>query len=342
MTGQTSPAAQLVGMTLSGGWQVTKAIPRQASGTGGNFSCGFFCVRNGNGAYVKALDFSEIHQNSKDVVSDLRRQTTLFEFERNVLIKCQSLSKVITILDHGQVTVGQFQVPYLILELAGEGDLRSQANRMKRLNLAWRLRSMHHISVGLRQLHERGIAHQDVKPSNVLTFENEGSKLTDLGRSSQMGVSGPHDHRPIAGDKTYGPPELLYGDTSGDWNCRRFACDAYHLGSMIAFFETGVPIWPQIEGRLKPTFHHLSWSGGYSRVLPYIKAVHDEVVRDFETRVDTEYREDLSEIVRQLCEPDPILRGHPRNRIGVGNPYSLERYVSILDRLALRAEVSIG
>ena len=41
-------------------------------------------------------------------------------------------------------------------------------------------------------------------------------------------------------------------------------------------------------------------------------------------------------IVEELCEPDPRLRGHPLNRFGKGNQYSLERYIAKFDLLARR------
>jgi hypothetical protein len=41
----------------------------------------------------------------------------------------------------------------------------------------------------------------------------------------------------------------------------------------------------------------------------------------------------------QLANPEPSLRGHPLNRRRGGRMYSLERFVSIFDRIALRASI---
>jgi hypothetical protein len=52
------------------------------------------------------------------------------------------------------------------------------------------------------------------------------------------------------------------------------------------------------------------------------------------------YGNELLLCIRQLCDPDPAVRGHPRTRAvmtGVGNVYDLERYLSVFSRLASEA-----
>ena len=49
----------------------------------------------------------------------------------------------------------------------------------------------------------------------------------------------------------------------------------------------------------------------------------------------------LTAVVRYLCEPDPYLRGHPIERRNSGNPYGLQRTVSELDLLAVRAAMRV-
>src|SRR5262249_27237780 len=122
------------------------------------------------------------------------------------------------------------------LELADSGDVRKYLDVAARFDSAWVLRSLHHVATGLRQLHSAGIAHQDVKPSNVLVFDAKISKVADLGRASSQGESPPHEDHHIAGDPEYAPPELCYHHVVPDWNQRRLGCDAYLLGSMVVFF----------------------------------------------------------------------------------------------------------
>ena len=64
-------------------------------------------------------------------------------------------------------------------------------------------------------------------------------------------------------------------------------------------------------------------------------------IEDFREAVSADIRDDLETNVRQLCDPDLEFRGHPRARIGIGNRYSLERYVSSFNLLARRAELGM-
>ena len=58
---------------------------------------------------------------------------------------------------------GPSTVQYIVFELA-DGDVRSVISAADDLDVAWAIRSLHHMAVGLAQLHRTGIAHQDVKP----------------------------------------------------------------------------------------------------------------------------------------------------------------------------------
>ena len=75
--------------------------------------------------------------------------------------------------------------------------------------------------------------------------------------------------------------------------------------------------------------------------MPYIRDAFDRAMETFVACVATELRDDLEELMRQLCEPDPALRGHPRDRIGVGSRYSVRRYVSRFNLLASKVEYGL-
>ena len=73
----------------------------------------------------------------------------------------------------------------------------------------WRFFVLHQTALALLQLHQQSIAHQDVKPSNVLLFGADKLKLGDLGRSSLRGKPAPHDAMHVAGAWNYEPPRLF-------------------------------------------------------------------------------------------------------------------------------------
>ncbi len=82
----------------------------------------------------------------------------------------------------------------------------------------------------------------------------------------------------------------------------------------------------------------------FDDVLVPLREAFDQVVERFESQLPPDLPSDVAaELVdcfAQLCEPDPRRRGHPRARGTGGNPFSLERYVSILDRLEKQAGYS--
>jgi eukaryotic-like serine/threonine-protein kinase len=183
------------------------------------------------------------------------------------------------------------------------------------------------------------MAHQDLKPSNVLVFEEDGgSKIGDFGRAWAKDFPAPHDGLPIAGDMGYAPLELLYGEVAVDVNRRRYGCDTYHLGSLTVFLFTRVHINALVEVHLAPEHLPFAWGGTYAAVLPYVQAAFAEARQEFSSHLPQFLRPDLTEVVSQLCEPDATKRGHPLNRQGHTNQFALDRYISKFDLLALKAE----
>ena len=334
-------AQKLVGQVLEGGWRVIERLDLSNT-TGGCFSEAYLIEgEGGTRAFLKALDYSGALE-SADPASALQALTESYNFERQVLKRCSSrrFDRIVKSLADGKVNVGEDGesevVQYIIFELA-DGDLHQQDGALK--DLAWILRSLHHVATGIAQLHSIGIAHQDVKPSNVVVFNGNVSKVTDLGRSAQFGSSAPHEDYEVAGDPTYAPPELLYGSTPSDWNRRRFGCDLYLLGSMISNYFVRQGITPLIHMYLAREHTHRFWAGSYENVLPYIRQALSQALVEVTAAIPETVREELIRVVRELCEPDPALRGYPRNRGVLGNQYSLERYVAKFDLLARRAEI---
>lgn len=341
------PAERLVGLTLDGGWKVTGRHTRGPGSTGGAFSVGYFVENEmGRKAFLKALDFSSA-LGSSDPSRTMQALTEGFNFERDILNLCRDrhLDRIATAIADGTTRISDAGdagvVQYLIFELA-DGDVRSQIDFARRFDLALRLRALHHIATGLWQLHKNTIAHQDLKPSNVLVFNDNVSKITDMGRAAAQGKNPPHEVLLVQGDRRYAPPELLFDHTIDNWYARRQGCDLYLFGSMVVYFFAGTAMTPELMNETpvshRPRVWSGAWTGSYLEVLPVLRKSFGAVLERLKPAIDPEIRTEILEIITQLCEPDISRRGNPKGRTNGAMQYSLERYVSKFNLMASKAE----
>lgn len=346
-----SPADQLLGMKLKNGWNVIEKVLQAPGSTGGFFSKGYIVENDRQRAFLKAIDYSKLFQDPNSA-ERMHEMLAAYLFEKNLLNQCgeKRLSHVVQVLDDGQCTVSSaptVPVPYLIFELA-HGDVRGYMDKMMQFDYAWILRSLHNASLGLMQLHKQDVAHQDLKPSNILVFEENLSKIGDVGRSvvkNQIDQPSHTSLNVIAGQISYAPPELIYGHYNPDWNIRRLSCDLYLLGSLVMFYFANKMPTLSVALQFSLDAQHRSrrfdggiFSGTFEEVLPYIEHAFSNVMSEVTKKIPADFRDEIVEIIMQLCNPNPAKRGHPRNRQGHQNPFGLERYVSTFNRLATKAE----
>lgn len=339
-------AQSLEGLTLKNGWKVERRIERPPDATGGLASEQYVVVRaDGTRAFLKALDYSAA-LNKPDTAVLLHAMTQAFLFEKRLLEECANarMTRVVLALDSGSVEVPEFgplsKVDYLILEWA-DSDVRQARDSWDPIDKAWALRVLHNVAVGLWQLHAEGIAHQDLRPSNVLVFGERISKIADLGRAARHGVSSPHDEFLIPGAIAYAPPEFLYGHNEPDLRTRRRAADVFHLGSICMFMYTGIGATAWLAKELPDDLLWGNFADGFAGVLPYLREAFSSAVSKMAAMVPLDIRDEIATIVRELCDPDPRLRGDPWMRARAGNPHSVERYISKFNLLARRAELEL-
>jgi serine/threonine protein kinase len=330
----------LVGLTLDDNWLITELLSPSINGTGGHFSKQYKVKKGNKEAFLKAMDWSEALR-SKNVPEELNRLTEEYLFEKRVgeLCKKYKMSKVVTPIGFGQVLppLGQYPVHYIIYELAN-GDLRSDDLVSNFNNVGWLLRVMHHATVGMRQLHSKEILHQDLKPSNVLIFDDFTSKIADLGRASALTLPFKYDEMPFAGDSTYAPIDILMGARLVDFD-EKYLIDLYLLGSLLVYLILGVPTTPLIIEKVK-VMKGIP-KGDFETVKPYIEIAFENIIQDVESKLincSKRVREGVIDIIKEMCNPDPKRRGL-KGQIKLKGRANLERYISKVNLVTSFAEI---
>jgi serine/threonine protein kinase len=338
-----SAAEQLEGIVLNNGWTVRSKIARTETQTGGYFSCSYEAVNaTGKVAFLKAMDYDRALA-SDDPAAAMNLLTSAFLFEREILRECgeRKMTRIVKAIDSGKhVVPGAGLVEYLIFEMAPSGDIRAHLDRTGPFNLVRILQCLHGVFIGMQQLNLARIAHQDLKPSNVLVFEEEFEKIADLGRAWHSSRNAPHDVMTYAGDPGYAPPELLYGFTSQDERERRYGADFYLLGSMVFFMFTGLRANALLFLVLDPAHHPRIWQGTYQEVLPYLNHAFSMMIQDFiGSFSDPVLGAEIGDIVFQMCNPDIAARGDRLHVSLHGSKFGLQRFISQLDRLTMQARL---
>lgn len=348
LNSKDNAAHSLEGLTLKTGWKVKKKIEKSPGDSGSFFSVCYIVEKDNSEAFLKALNFYAFFQlfKGKSIVDIIHEQTQAFQYEKDLLEMCKNkrLTKVSIIIDEGEEFLDNYaipNVPYLIFELA-DGDIRKHIDFSIKMDIAWKLKSLHDVAVGLKQLHGIQIGHQDLKPSNILLYNNlETSKITDLGRSLCAEIQAPHEKDgDFPGDFSYAPPEFLYRYIIPDWDIRIRATDIYMFGSLVVFYFTGANMTALIGKNIDPTFKWTNWNGSFNDVKSYLTNGFYLALAEFGNMiVNQELKSELTQIVEYCCFPIPEKRGHPKSLTSSPrkSQFEFERIVSKFDLLSKKA-----
>ncbi|MCU0865728.1 MAG: protein kinase [Planctomycetes bacterium] len=271
-----------------------------------------------------------------DALRQIQSATAAFNFERDLLEKCKksNLTHVVVPIEDGEIQ-RQSQLPlYYIIFEAADGDIRRVLRAKQALDAAWLLRCMHGICVGIGQLHSIDIAHQDLKPSNVLWMKDH-AKIADLGRACDKGVPAAHDAAWHAGDRGYAPPELMYGYQAHDWMVRRVACDLFHIGSMITYIINGANMTMLMLGNLSGAYRPNAFRGLYRDVAAHLRHALEDTLLILGSWLHGEDGREIVAMIRAFCEPEPELR--LQLVAGGRSGPLLEWHISRLDLLSRKA-----
>jgi eukaryotic-like serine/threonine-protein kinase len=124
---------------------------------------------------------------------------------------------------------------YLVMPYYAGGSLRDTLRASGRLDVDEAIDLAAQLGRGLDALHERGIVHRDVKPSNVLLDGQGGAALTDFGLARGADSTRLTRDGQVVGTPQYLAPELIEGAEATP------ASDLYALGCVLYECVVGAP-----------------------------------------------------------------------------------------------------
>lgn len=363
---EQTASGSLLGHTIPGGWTVIGKVERHsASGqtiSGSTFSVCYVVQHATDGhAVLKAFDHERALRED-DTITNLAFYTRMFQFERDLLTKTsakkRTARRVVRLIGSGEIRCrfdgepNSIPIPYLIMERANV-DLRMVLSSGKQIEDAWLLSCVRDVAAAIDALHQSAISHCDTKPSNIMYFEALGrSKLGDLGSATTIDIPHPaivESGSRHLGDPRYAPPEIYYGYLPTEWDERFRAVDLYLLGQLTLYLLSGENMTSRLFNLLPLNFRPVgaqgSWRGTFAAVLPHLELAFDSVIRDVRkhlvNRFEPSVADEIANLIRYLCNPDPAKRGHPSNRntLSMQNRYGLIRFVSAFSLLVRKAGV---
>lgn len=345
-----TPKHTMEGVTLPSGWTLVEQIKSSSGASGGTFGVGYRATKGGETAFVKVIDFVEA-LGKPDPILELQNLIGNATFEKDVLAYCteRGMTRVMRFLGHEYFFTNgptdlMGRVSCLIME-AGETDLRRLMHGNGPASCLRTLQVMDDVSLALAQLHRGGIAHQDIKPSNVISVAEKPlaadrtMKVADLGRVVRREQAGPFDKFAWPGDLRYSPPERWYGHVPTDWCDSRDASDAYMLGSLLLFLSTGIPLQALVGPLISNQYRPGVWGGSFDDdLLAVLVDAHARVLEDhLKPSLMPEVADGVMQIAKELTHPDPMRRGDGRARRQIGRPVGLDRIQQKIHALALRS-----
>ena len=165
-------------------------------------------------------------------------------------------------------------------EYAAGGSLSSRLKRTGRLSLAQTVFVMREVLVALRELHENGIIHRDIKPGNILIAADGGIKVGDFGIARLVRF-------PEKGPDVFGSPSAMSPEQTLDTTKVDCRTDFFSLASVVYELLTGHPRFP--HGNLLET-------GKLVR-----ESRPEDLVRDLQPFATM----DLCHLLGWMAEPEP-------------------------------------
>jgi serine/threonine protein kinase len=347
MQNYIKPAERLLNLELNNGWKVVQKYTPKYPEHELYSSC--YIVNNGSQkGFLKAFDYSDLNKpGGSDLFKLLYHK---YERELAMLKKCRELDikSVVKLLEHNvhffKPTADE-RVDYFILEYSEDDNILTCLNDGNLNEFANKFQALVHIFDGLEELHKHGIVHLDLKAANLVHFiKDRLTKITDFGSArkyiSDLDEDLKNDFNNVSTTRQYAPPEFFYEwNWTEDWNEYRRKIDLYLAGNIVVKLFTNISFTTCLQKEL-PDFYNWDSSqnkGKMQQFLPTLTNAASNVYLIIEEKIkttnieygkplDSNHIERLMRVIAELCDPHPMLRGHPKERDSITTSDGLYRY----------------
>jgi serine/threonine protein kinase len=159
---------------------------------------------------------------------------------------------------------------YLVMELVRGEALDGLTRRRGPLPVAAACEVIRQAALGLQHLHEHGVVHRDVKPSNLMLTPAGSVKVLDLGLARDLHRPGPAEritgHGEYLGTFDYMAPEQCFDPRTADARA-----DVYSLGCTLYELLAGQPPFVGYESAFEKMRGHVE------AAVPPLRARRPEV-----------------------------------------------------------------
>jgi serine/threonine protein kinase len=280
----------------------------------------------GIGAFGYVYEADDIARNAKVALKILAPYAGLeplqeFIREGQLLLRLASSSHVVDYMgSHQQMFAAQttslkFPLRFHVLERA-DGDLAELSVGQPALPWTDRLALLRDVALAIHQMHLKQIAHRDLKASNCLLFlvgQELFVKVGDLGRSRHLtdsALAAPIAYQGPRGDPSHAAPEFFWA-IGDDRPVTHLCADMYGLGSLIVEMTIGQSMTVMAQSSFMP----IGISGDvnvrrdqYFAEVPSIRSRFESVFIQVEHEMPASIRQQGGQLLRQLCDPDPMRR----------------------------------
>eukprot|EP00052_Salpingoeca_macrocollata_P012497 m.97054 g.97054 ORF g.97054 m.97054 type:complete len:605 (+) comp18507_c0_seq1:2-1816(+) len=138
-------------------------------------------------------------------------------------------SNIVQLLDWftPQLSAQALEDVFLVMELAPMPLARIMRQNLSNEQICW---VVFQILAGLKYIHSAGVIHRDLKPDNIICWENLEIRIVDFGLAR---ASHEHRHTPYVQTRWYRAPEIISG---ADYDSKS---DVFSVGCILAEFYNG-------------------------------------------------------------------------------------------------------